>query len=259
MPVIIFAGRRIKRREIMLVLDHLAWKLPDGEHILKDITLTLPTGKLTVVTGPNGGGKTSLAKLIAGLETPSSGRIYLDGEDITDLDITQRAKRGVAYAFQQPVHFKGLSVRDLLELAAGETLPEEELCAILGQVGLCAQDYKNRQVDASLSGGENKRIEIATVLARKNAGLLIFDEPEAGIDLWSFSGLIDAFQRIKTKSPASALIISHQERILQIADEIVVIADRAVRAAGPREEILPTLLKEEKIGRCPLERETSHE
>ncbi len=243
----------------MLVLEHLAWGLPDGEPILKDITLTLPTGKLIVVTGPNGGGKTSLAKLIAGLETPSSGHIFLDGEEITSLDITQRAKKGIAYAFQQPVHFKGLSVQDLLELAAEKKLSEDELCTILGQVGLCAQDYKNRQVDASLSGGESKRIEIATVLARKNAGLLIFDEPEAGIDLWSFSGLIDAFQRIQAKKQTSALIISHQERILQIADEIVVIAGGKVRTAGPREEILPTLLKEEKAGRCPLERGNSYE
>ena len=226
----------------MLVLEHIAWNLPDGEPILKDITLTVPDGKLAVVTGPNGGGKTSLAKLIAGLEKPAAGRILLDGEDITGLDITQRAKKGVAYAFQQPVRFKGLSVRDLLELAAGNPLSDQELCTILGQVGLCAQDYTDRQVDASLSGGESKRIEIATVLARKDANLLIFDEPEAGIDLWSFSGLIDVFQRIKSRKQDSALIISHQERILQIADEIIVIADGEVRSAGPREQILPTLL-----------------
>ena len=238
----------------MLALEHLAWNLPDGEPILKDITLTVPDGKLAVVTGPNGGGKTSLAKLIAGLEKPAAGRILLDGEDITGLDITQRAKKGVAYAFQQPVRFKGLSVRDLLELAAGDSLSEQELCTILGQVGLCAQDYADRQVDASLSGGESKRIEIATVLARKGAGLLIFDEPEAGIDLWSFSGLIDVFQRMKNRKQGSALIISHQERILQIADEIIVIADGTVRSAGLREEILPTLLGNEKSGRCPLDR-----
>ena len=238
----------------MRAVEHLAWNLPDGEPILKDITLTVPDGKLAVVTGPNGGGKTSLAKLIAGLEKPAAGRILLDGEDITGLDITQRAKKGVAYAFQQPVRFKGLSVRDLLELAAGDSLSEQELCTILGQVGLCAQDYADRQVDASLSGGESKRIEIATVLARKGAGLLIFDEPEAGIDLWSFSGLIDVFQRMKNRKQGSALIISHQERILQIADEIIVIADGTVRSAGLREEILPTLLGNEKAGRCPLER-----
>ena len=238
----------------MLALEHLAWNLPDGEPILKDITLTVPDGKLAVVTGPNGGGKSTLAKLIAGLEKPAAGRILLDGEDITGLDITQRAKKGVAYAFQQPVRFKGLTVRDLLELAAGDSLSEQELCTILGQVGLCAQDYADRQVDASLSGGESKRIEIATVLARKGAGLLIFDEPEAGIDLWSFSGLIDVFQRMKNRKQGSALIISHQERILQIADEIIVIADGTVRSAGLREEILPTLLGNEKSGRCPLER-----
>lgn len=237
----------------MLVLEHIAWNLPDGEPILKDITLTVPDGKLGGSHRSQRGGKTSLAKLIAGLEKPAAWPNLLDGEDITGLDITQRAKKGVAYAFQQPVRFKGLSVRDLLELAAGNPLSDQELCTILGQVGLCAQDYTDRQVDASLSGGESKRIEIATVLARKDANLLIFDEPEAGIDLWSFSGLIDVFQRIKSRKQDSALIISHQERILQIADEIIVIADGEVRSAGPREQILPTLLGDEKTGRCPLE------
>ena len=240
----------------MLELKHISYAVREGDGelgILNDISLTIEDHRLVVFTGPNGGGKTSLAKLIAGLEKPAAGRILLDGEDITGLDITQRAKKGVAYAFQQPVRFKGLSVRDLLELAAGNPLSDQELCTILGQVGLCAQDYTDRQVDASLSGGESKRIEIATVLARKDANLLIFDEPEAGIDLWSFSGLIDVFQRIKSRKQDSALIISHQERILQIADEIIVIADGEVRSAGPREQILPTLLGDEKTGRCPLE------
>lgn len=169
------------------------------------------------------------------------------------MDITQRAKKGVAYAFQQPVRFKGLSVRDLLELAAGNPLSDQELCTILGQVGLCAQDYTDRQVDASLSGGESKRIEIATVLARKDANLLIFDEPEAGIDLWSFSGLIDVFQRIKSRKQDSALIISHQERILQIADEIIVIADGEVRSAGRQGTDSSHAAGGRKNGRCPLE------
>ena len=239
----------------MLVLEHIAWNLPDGEPILKDITLTVPDGKLAVVTGPNGGGKTSLAKLIAGLEKPAAGRILLDGEDITGLDITQRAKKGVAYAFQQPVRFKGLSVRDLLELAAGNPLSDQELCTILGQVGLCAQDYTDRQVDASLSGGESKRIEIATVLARKDANLLIFDEPEAGIDLWSFSRLVETFQNLRKQGNGTLLVISHQERILSIADEIIVIADGRVRTIGPGKEVLPQLLADERAARCPLGKE----
>ena len=236
----------------MLSLDHVAWRLPDGDTILKDISLNIAPGKLTVVTGPNGGGKTSLAKIIAGLETPEKGTIRLMGEDITHLDITERAKKGVAYAFQQPVRFKGLTVRDLLDLAAGDKLSDAAACAVLGQVGLCAKDYIDRQVDASLSGGESKRIEIATVLARSNAKLMIFDEPEAGIDLWSFTGLIDVFQRLKKRENCSALIISHQERILSIADEIIVIADGQVKAAGERERILPTLMAGEKAGQCPL-------
>ena len=236
----------------MLELKNIRWNLPDGGEILKDISLTVPDGKLTVITGPNGGGKTSLAKLIAGIEKTTSGQILLNGEDITDWDITKRAQNGIGYAFQQPVRFKGIAVRDLLELAAGGKLPENGMCDILGEVGLCARDYIDREVDASLSGGESKRIEIASVLARKNIKVLVFDEPEAGIDLWSFSGLIDAFQRIKSKHGEALLIISHQERILEIADKIVVVADGKIRTEGSRDEILPVLLSGEKGEKCPL-------
>lgn len=236
----------------MLELKNVRWSVPDGEEILKGISLKIPDGKLTVVTGPNGGGKTSLAKLIAGLEQPSEGKILLDGEDITQWDITKRAANGIGYAFQQPVRFKGLSVRDLLELSAGEKLPEDKICEVLGEVGLCAKDYIDRDVDASLSGGESKRIEIASVLARKNIKVLVFDEPEAGIDLWSFTGLIDAFQKLKTKHNEALLIISHQERILEISDNIVVIADGKIRTEGTRDDILPYLLSEEKGVKCPL-------
>ena len=235
----------------MLTLEHLSWTLPTGEQILKGLDLTIGSGKLTVVTGPNGGGKTSLAKLIAGLETPTDGRILLDGEDVTGLDVTERARRGVAYAFQQPVRFKGLTVRRLLELAAGQKLRQHEVCDLLGQVGLCAKEYIDREVNASLSGGEIKRIEIATVLARRDVRLAIFDEPEAGIDLWSFAGLIDVFGRLKRDASLSMLIISHQERILQIADDIVIVADGAVRAHGPASEILPQLMEGERAAACP--------
>jgi len=241
----------------MLTLEKIVWTAPEGDRILRGVDLTVSTGKLTVVTGPNGGGKTSLAKIIAGLITPDSGRILLDGEDITGLDITERARRGVGYAFQQPVRFKGLTVRELLQLAAGGELKEHELCRVLGKVGLCAHDYIDREVNTSLSGGEIKRIEIATVLARKNVRLSVFDEPEAGIDLWSFAGLIDAFEQLKEEADGSLLIISHQERILQIADEIVVIAGGEVRMAGPRDEVLPSLMADEKGGRCPLKKEGS--
>ena len=238
----------------MLQLEHLAWAIPGGNEIIKDITLRLDTGRLVVVTGPNGGGKTTLAKLIAGIQTPSAGRILFDGQDITQLDVTARAKAGIAYAFQQPVRFKGLAVRDLLELAAGRTLSELELCDLLGKVGLCAQEYVDRELDASLSGGEIKRIEIASVLAR-GAKLSIFDEPEAGIDLWSFARLVETFEELRSKGTGTLLVISHQERILSIADEIVVIADGKVRQHGPRQEILPQLLANEHAVRCPLEKE----
>ncbi len=240
----------------ILKLEHLAWDLPDGAGIIKDIDLSLESGKLIVVTGPNGGGKTTLAKLIAGIETPSSGRLFFEGEEITGLDVSERAKRGIAYAFQQPVRFKGLTVRDLLELASGRALDDAHLCDLLGKVGLCANEYVDRELNASLSGGESKRIEIASVLARR-AKLSIFDEPEAGIDLWSFARLVETFQEVRRQKAGTLLIISHQERILSIADEIVVIADGVVRSAGPREELLPTLLADEKSPRCPLGKESA--
>ncbi len=241
----------------MLKLEHLAWTLPDGAGILHDVDLAIGGGRLVVVTGPNGGGKTTLAKLIAGIETPSAGRIVFDGTDITDMDVTERARRGIAYAFQQPVRFKGLTVRSLLELAAGEKLSEETLCGLLGKVGLCANEYMDREMNAGLSGGEIKRIQIATVLARR-AKLSIFDEPEAGIDLWSFTRLVETFEELRSEGVGTLMVISHQERILSIADEIVVIAGGRVRAAGPREEILPGLLADEKAALCPLGRERTH-
>lgn len=238
----------------MLQLEHVAWELPSGDGIIKDVSLTAENGKLVVVTGPNGGGKTSLAKLIAGIEQPSAGSIRLDGEDITSLGITERAQKGIAYAFQQPVRFKGLAVRDLLELAAGKPLEEAALCDLLSRVGLCAEEYVDRELSAALSGGEMKRIEIASVLARR-ARVIIFDEPEAGIDLWSFSRLVSTFEELRRQSQGTLLVISHQERILSIADDIVVIAEGRVRAAGPREDILPGLLADEHTVRCPRGKE----
>ncbi len=233
----------------MLELQELVWKLPGGDTIINGVSCKLDS-RLTVITGPNGGGKTTLAKLISGVEKPTSGRIILDGTDITDTDITGRAKLGIAYAFQQPVRFKGLTVRDLLELSAGRKLGAEELCGLLGKVGLCAEEYIDREMSAALSGGEAKRIEIATVLAR-GAKLSVFDEPEAGIDLWSFARLVETFEDIRSSTSGSLVIISHQERILSIADEIIVVADGKIRTSGKREDILPLLLKGEFSGRCP--------
>ena len=239
----------------MLTLKNVCWKPEDGEAVLRGIDLQVQTGKLTVVTGPNGGGKTSLAKVIAGLNQITEGSILLDGIDITDMDITERAKFGISYAFQQPVRFKGITVRDLLELASGGQMKEETICEILAKVGLCTKDYIDREVNASLSGGEIKRIEIATVLSRRNSRLIIFDEPEAGIDLWSFSGLIDTFGELKKDSDKALLVISHQERLLEIADEIAVIVDGKVRISGPGKEIMPQLMEGEKSGACPIGKE----
>ena len=194
-----------------------------------------------MITGPNGGGKSTLAKLIAGIEKPTSGKIYFNGTDITDMSITERANLGISFAFQQPVRFKGIQVLDLIRLAAKRQMSAADACQYLAEVGLCAKDYINREVNASLSGGELKRIEIATVLAR-GTQMSVFDEPEAGIDLWSFQNLIRVFERMREKTDGSILIISHQERILNIADEIVVLADGRITKQGPKEEILPTLL-----------------
>jgi len=236
----------------MLELNNIKWATESGEEILKGVDLAIPDGKLTVITGPNGGGKTSLAKVIAGLYTPSEGKISMDGKDITDWSITERSKNGIAYAFQQPVRFKGLTVRDLLEISAEKKLSHDEICSLLSEVGLCGREYMDRQADASLSGGESKRIEIATVLARKDARTLVFDEPEAGIDLWSFKSLIDAFGRIKENGSRSLLIISHQERIMNIADYIAVIADGKVSKMGTRDEIYPQIMNRADQPCCSL-------
>lgn len=235
----------------MLELKNVSWALPGGAAILKDVSFTAPTGELTVITGPNGGGKTSIAKLIAGLIRQDSGSILLDGQDISELSITERARAGVAYAFQQPVRFKGITVSELIKLAAGDDVGEDCCCEVLGQVGLCARDYIDRDVDAGLSGGESKRIEIASVLARKDTKVIIFDEPEAGIDLWSFTSLIEVFGRLKQRKKETLIVISHQERILSIADNIIVIADGAVRSQGNTGEVLPELLGTEKQALCP--------
>ncbi len=228
----------------MLELKHISFEVQaekGTKDIIKDISLVIPDNKFVAITGPNGGGKSTLAKIIAGIEKPTSGQILLDGEDITDLDITERAKRGISYAFQQPVRFKGITVKDLIGLAAGKNISTASACSYLSEVGLCAKDYINREVNSSLSGGELKRIEIATVLARKTK-LTLFDEPEAGIDLWSFQNLIRVFENMHEEVHGSIVIISHQERILNIADEIIVIAEGKIRETGTKDEILPGLL-----------------
>lgn len=225
----------------MLKLKDITWDTPTGIPILKGINLTIPDDKLIVITGPNGSGKTTLAKIIAGLEKPKSGTIELNGKDITNLDITERAKNGISYAFQQPVRFKGITVRDMLALASPRPLIEDTMTTILEQVGLCACDYLDREINASLSGGEIKRIEIATVFTR-HTRLTVFDEPEAGIDLWSFTNLINVFKNLRETLNGSLVIISHQERIIDIADEIIVIADGKIKTQGDKNCIMPSLL-----------------
>lgn len=226
----------------MLELRNLTFEA-DGKRIVDDISLPFTQHAFTVITGPNGGGKSTLAKLIMGIERPTSGQILFDGEDITALSIDERAKRGIGYAFQQPPRFKGMSVRRLLELAHGKPLEEEHCISYLSDVGLCSKDYLDRDVDGSLSGGEVKRIEIATLLARE-LKLSIFDEPEAGIDLWSFSKLVETFRTLHERNRQDILLISHQERIMQLADEMIVIENGKVAARGSKDEILPTLLLE---------------
>ena len=224
----------------MLELQDICYETEDGKLILDHINATIED-HFVVITGPNGSGKSTLAKVIAGINKPSKGRILLNGEDITDWSITERAKHGISYAFQQPVRFKGLTIKDLMSLAAGKDASVSELCNLLSEVGLCAKDYINRDLDGSLSGGELKRIEIAMAFAR-NSDLTLFDEPEAGIDLWSFQKLIRVFEKMVAASDGNILIISHQERILDIADKIIVIADGQVRKVGTKEEVLPELL-----------------
>lgn len=230
----------------MIELKNLSFSVTadDGKlEIIDNLNLTLDDGKFIVITGPNGGGKSTLAKLIMGIEHPTSGQIIYDGKDITDFTITERAKLGIGYAFQQPPRFKGLTVRSLLSLAAGKELPEDECCSYLTRVGLCSMDYLNREVDSSLSGGEVKRIEIATLMARE-LNVAIYDEPEAGIDLWSFTMLVDTFKTLRKNDQKSIIIISHQERIMQLADEIIVLADGQVKTQGAKDEVFPRLLTE---------------
>ena len=224
----------------MLELKHVGFEAEDNKEILHDVSLSIDE-RFVAITGPNGGGKSTLAKVVAGIYTPTSGQILFDGEDITHLSITERARRGVSYAFQQPVRFKGLTVRDLLNLAGGAAMSVADACDVLSEVGLCARDYLDREINASLSGGELKRIEIAMALMR-GAKLSIFDEPEAGIDLWSFKNLIRVFEKMYAETHGCILIISHQERILNIADKIIVIKNGSVDKIGARDEILPGLL-----------------
>ncbi len=239
----------------MLKIENLRFspKTEEGEKtIIRDLSLEIGEKKFIVITGPNGGGKTTLAKLIMGLEQPTGGKILWKGQDISRLSITERAKLGVSYGFQQPPRFKGMTVYDLLKIAAGRDMSRVECCEYLSQVGLCASDYVDRDMDVSLSGGEAKRIEIASILARKSE-LMIFDEPEAGIDLWSFSRLTETFRAIHEKKEATLIVISHQERLIALADEIVLLSGGQLSAHGPAEEIFPQIIGQTVTGCSVLE------
>lgn len=236
----------------MLQVEHLSYDVQDeaGQpEILSDVSFSVEDGEMLVITGPNGGGKSTLAKVLMGIHKETEGKILLNGQDITGLSIDERAKAGIGFAFQQPPRFKGMTVRRLLNLAAGRTLSEDECCGLLSSVGLCAMEYIDREADATLSGGEMKRIEIATVLAKQHE-LCIFDEPEAGIDLWSFSMLIKRFEKLHKEKKESLILISHQERIIQMADRIMVIEDGKIASIGLRDKILPTLFKDDSCA-CP--------
>lgn len=225
----------------MLELKNICFTVEDDKEILRDVNLTIDDSKFIAITGPNGGGKSTLAKIITGIKSPTKGQIILNGEDITNLSITERANKGISFAFQQPVRFKGITVNDLIRLAARKSITKKEACNYLHQVGLCAKEYIDREVNGSLSGGELKRIEIATIIAR-GTKLSLFDEPEAGIDIWSFNNMISVFEKMRREIDGSIVIISHQERILNIADEIVLIEGGKIKSHGKKDDILPKLL-----------------
>ena len=236
----------------MLEIKNLSFTAPDGKEIIKNLDLSVPEGKIIAVTGPNGGGKSTLAKLIAGIYIPNGGSIILNGEDITEMDVTERARRGISFGFQRPVAFKGFTVRDMLNIAAGYELSNDELKILLGKVGLCMHDYIDREINANLSGGEQKRIEIAGVLARKTP-LNIFDESEAGIDIWSFQRLISVFKELRNEKHSTQIIISHQRGILDIADEVLVLCGGGIVNRGDPSTLLPNIFGANGIG-CPVGR-----
>ena len=244
----------------MLQVEHLSYDVVEEgkqSEILSDVSFTVNDGEMLVITGPNGGGKSTLAKLLMGINKSTAGTIILDGQDITDYTIDERAKAGIGFAFQQPPRFKGMTVRRLLSLAAGQPLDEKTCCNLLSSVGLCAMEYIDREADATLSGGEMKRIEIATVLAKQHK-ICVFDEPEAGIDLWSFSMLIKRFEQIHKEKKESLILISHQERIIQMADRIMVISDGKVESIGDAKDIMPTLFGGE-LDSCECRRQKGGE